>query len=64
MDGESKLFKGFNIYKNILDTDDTIVKREKIAHNSKYQLYSNIINLACLYKNVEFYLPVYTDYYF
>lgn len=59
---ECKIFNGHNIYQHILDTDSKEVKNVKLASNSKYHLYSNIINLACLYKDVEFYLPVFADF--
>jgi DNA-directed RNA polymerase len=57
---ESKLFNGDNVYQPILESDSKEVKNLKFSSNSKYHLYSNIINLACLYKDVEFYLPVFT----
>jgi hypothetical protein len=61
---DSKIFKGLNNYQVILENDSKeIIKiKIKIAHNSKYHLYSYILNLACKYKDVEFYLPVFSDF--
>jgi DNA-directed RNA polymerase len=59
---ESIIFKGFNVYKPILVSDTKEIKNIKISSNSKYQLYLNIINLAYLYKDQEFYLPVFVDF--
>lgn len=59
---DSKLFKGFNVYQNILNTDSKNIKINKLSNNSKYQLYINIINIAYLYKDQEFYLPVFVDF--
>nr|QWO71463.1 RNA polymerase [Termitomyces sp. T99] len=59
---ESKLFKGFNVYQPILEGDSKEIKMKKLSSNSKYHLYSNIINLASLYKDQEFYLPVFVDF--
>uniref|UniRef100_P33539 Probable DNA-directed RNA polymerase n=1 Tax=Agaricus bitorquis TaxID=5343 RepID=RPOP_AGABT len=59
---DSKLFKGYNMLKPILETDSKEIKEEKVSSNSKYTLYSNIISLASLYKDNEFYLPVYVDF--
>nr|QWO71467.1 RNA polymerase [Termitomyces sp. K1Aa] len=59
---ESKLFKGFNVYQPILEGETKDIKMTKLSSNSKYHLYSNIINLATLYKDQEFYLPVFVDF--
>lgn len=59
---DSIIFKGYNVYNPILDTDTKEIKRTKEANNSKYHLYNNIITLACLYKDQEFYLPVFVDF--
>jgi DNA-directed RNA polymerase len=59
---ESIIFKGFNVYKPILENDTKEIKKIKRSSNSKYQLYLNIINLAYLYKDQEFYLPVFVDF--
>jgi len=59
---ESKLFKGHNIFQPILDTDSKDIKAKKLSSNSKYNLYSNIITIASLYRDKEFYLPVFVDF--
>jgi hypothetical protein len=56
------LFKGFNIYKEILPEDSKENKNEKIRHNSIYFLYYNIISIAMLFRNQTFYLPVFADF--
>nr|QWO71430.1 RNA polymerase [Termitomyces sp. K1Ac] len=37
-------------------------KKEISAHNSKFNLYKNILTLAVTYENVDFYLPTYFDF--
>ena len=59
---ESKIFNGLNIYQPLLETDSKLIKEHKISHNSKFHLYSNIINIACLYKDHNFYFPVFADF--
>ena len=59
---ESKLFKGHNVFQPILDTDSKEIRAQKESSNSTYILYSNIITMATLYKNQEFYLPVFVDF--
>jgi len=59
---ESKLFKGHNVFQPILDTDSKEIRAQKESSNSTYILYSNIITMASLYKNQEFYLPVFVDF--
>ena len=59
---KSILFNGHNVYQQILDTDTKEIKFNKRSSNSKYNMYSNIITIANLYKNTEFYLPVFVDF--
>jgi len=59
---KSILFNGHNVYQQILDTDSKEIKSNKRSSNSKYNLYSNIITIASLYKDTEFYLPVFVDF--
>jgi DNA-dependent RNA polymerase len=59
---ESILFKGYNKYKEIYNEDSNIIKKDKEKHNALYQLYYNIINIAILYRNQEFYFPVFADF--
>ena len=59
---ESILFKGYNKYKEIYNEDNNIIKKDKEKHNALYQLYFNIINIAILYRNQEFYFPVFADF--
>nr|QWO71472.1 RNA polymerase [Termitomyces sp. T70a] len=59
---ESKSFKGVNVYQPILEGDTKDIKMKKLSSNSKYHLYSNIINLATLYKDQEFYLLVFVNF--
>ena len=56
------IFKGFNKYQEILDNDEDDIKKDKMSSNSKFHLYNNIINIASLYKDSEFYLPVFIDF--
>jgi len=59
---KSILFNGHNVYQQILDTDTKEIKFNKRSSNSKYNMYSNIITIASLYKDTEFYLPVFVDF--
>ncbi len=59
---DSYLFNGRNKIKQINSDDKPLLKKEKIAHNSKFQLYSNIINIAMLYRNQVLYFPVFGDF--
>jgi len=36
-------------------------KEQKLSHNSKHLLLHNILSLACLYRDHEFYLPMFCD---
>ena len=62
----SKLFKGYNkLHSQSYKTDDitsTELFKEIQAHNSKYYHYYNTILLACLYKDISFYLPTFLDF--
>jgi DNA-directed RNA polymerase len=58
----SKLFNGLNIVEEINDKDTKDDKKLKQSHNSKYWRYYNIINIAYLYKNSNFYLPTFADF--
>jgi DNA-directed RNA polymerase len=58
----SILFDGLNKKLEILSEDKKIEKDNKIRHNAKYQLYKNIINIASIYRNSEFYLPIFADF--
>lgn len=47
------------------EKDHNKIKNERLKmeqHNALYYLYSNIINIACLYKNHEFYFPIFADF--
>ena len=59
---DSIIFKGFNVFNPILETDTKEIQMKKMASNSKYQLYLNIINIASLYRDQEFYFPVFVDF--
>lgn len=59
---DSKIFKGYNVYKDISVDDNKENKKMKNKHNAKYHLYNNIINIASLYRNTDFYLPVFADF--
>jgi len=59
---KSILFNGHNVFQQILDTDSKEIKSNKRSSNSKYNMYSNIITIASLYKDTEFYLPVFVDF--
>ena len=59
---ESIFFKGYNMLKEISENDSKVIKQEKLKHNAVYSLYLNIIQIAVLFKDQTFYLPVYADF--
>lgn len=59
---ESIFFKGYNFPQEIYGNDTQDIKREKIKHNALYSLYYNIINIAELFRDQTFFLPVYADF--
>ena len=59
---DSKLFNGYNKKLEILESDSKKDINIKKAHNSLYHLYNNILNIAVLYRNAEFYFPVFADF--
>lgn len=59
---ESKLFNGYNKKLEILENDSKKEINIKKVHNSIYHLYNNILNIAVLYRNAEFYFPVFADF--
>jgi len=47
----------------IIDKNDSKEEKEqKLSHNSKHLLLHNILSLACLYRDHEFYLPMFCDF--
>ena len=58
----SILFKGYNKYKEISINDSKNIKQEKEKHNALHHLYLNIINIAFLFRDQVFYLPVFSDF--
>jgi DNA-directed RNA polymerase len=59
---KSMLFKGYNKYKEILDDDSGIIKKDKEKHNALHHLYLNIIYIAILFRAHIFNLPVFADF--
>ena len=59
---ESIFFKGYNVFKEIYAKDSTEIKKEKFKHNALFSLYYNIIQIAVLFRDQTFYLPVYADF--
>lgn len=59
---DSKLFNGLNKEKIITAEDTKDQKRDKISHNSKYYSLYCTLMLASLYRDEEFYLPVFCDF--
>jgi DNA-directed RNA polymerase len=59
---ESLFFKGYNLLKEIYENDSKEIKKDKVKHNAVYSLYYNIIQIAFLFRNQTFYLPVYADF--
>jgi hypothetical protein len=59
---DSIFFKGYNINKDIYDNDTKEIKKEKLEHNTVYLLYNIIIQIANLFRNQTFFLPVYADF--
>jgi DNA-directed RNA polymerase len=59
---DSNLFKGVNREQIINETDSKEEKREKVSHNSKYFSLNSTLMLASLYRDHEFYLPVFCDF--
>nr|QWO71427.1 RNA polymerase [Termitomyces sp. K1Aa] len=62
---DSYIFQGKNVIHpetaNFIKLDLN-KKKEISAHNSKFNLYKNILTLAVVYENVDFYLPTYFDF--
>ena len=56
---DSKLFKGLNHEQIIYENDSKEVKKNKFSHNSKHFLLYNILRIAYLYRNQNFYLPMF-----
>lgn len=48
--------------KEFSENDSKEIKKEKLKHNAVYSLYYNIIQIAYLYRDQTFYLPVYADF--
>jgi DNA-directed RNA polymerase len=67
-DVNSIIFKGFNYLKKvpILKNKRTPEEEENLklilAHNSRYFLNKRILDLAYIFQNVEFYIPVFMDF--
>jgi DNA-directed RNA polymerase len=64
----SIFFKGlnkFHIDTHLIESKSKISKNKQNlieSHNSKHLLYKNILEMAIIYKNIDFYLPVVMDF--
>jgi hypothetical protein len=58
----SVFFKGYNQLEILNKEDSKEIKISKRSHNSKYWNYFNTIAIACLFKDVVFYLPTFADF--
>ena len=61
-DPNSLFFNGQNQLLEILPEDKGVELKRKLSHNSKVQLNVNILKIALLYKDVNFYLPMFLDF--
>jgi len=50
------------VLKEIYENDSKEIKKDKLKHNALYSLYYNILQIAVLFRNQTFYLPVYADF--
>jgi len=64
----SLFFKGlnkFHVDTYLIESNSKLSKYKKMlieSHNSKHLLYKNILEIAIIYKNINFYLPVAMDF--